>query len=84
VRPEGLCQWKNPMTPSGIKHATFRLVAQCLNQLRYQQRAPDYACIEMKTYYAKWLTKCPLRLSSNCILSNKLTNNMQQFHKFIT
>jgi hypothetical protein len=32
---ERLGQFKNPMISSGIEAATFRLVAQCLNQLRY-------------------------------------------------
>jgi hypothetical protein len=29
MRPEGLSHWKIPVTPSGIKPATFRFVAHC-------------------------------------------------------
>jgi hypothetical protein len=36
VRPEGSCQWKIPLTPSGNEPATPRLAAQWPIQLRHR------------------------------------------------
>jgi hypothetical protein len=48
VRPEGLYQWKNPVTPSGIEPETFRLVAQCLNQLCHRDTAQYFLLLKNK------------------------------------
>jgi phage-related baseplate assembly protein len=39
MRLEGLDELKNPITSSDTEPVTFRIAAQCLNQLRYRVSA---------------------------------------------
>jgi hypothetical protein len=62
---EGLGQLKNPMTWSGIEPETFRLVAQCLNPLRYQEVS------RLRVLHKKITAVKSKKVKPDCLLQNK-------------
>ena len=67
VWPEALCQWKVPVTPSGIEPATARLVAQFLSQLRNRVPPPSlpFPCAPYTKSHTKWKVIHSSRTESN-------------------
>jgi hypothetical protein len=76
VRPEGLSQWKILMAPFEIEPATFRFVAQCLNQLRHS--VPPYIKVFGKEY--KIMKLFTLQFLTVSVTSSRLLHDIKHLN----
>jgi len=74
VRPEGLCQRKIPITPSGIELANLWLALQCLNQLRHRVPQLNNGRVLIASSWRPEVFFCPIRKQQFAELSSCIRN----------
>jgi len=86
VRKEGLCQWKVPVTPSGVEPATFWFVAQTLTTVL--PRKLKYHCIlhinneyrEIKAYFRQVISLSCCFLNTIHVRFSKSSRRVNGYH----
>jgi len=79
VRPEGLCEWKIPLTPPGIEPATFRIVSQCLKKMRHRvppEKIKGSRNFNWRRVVERLQTDRPKLFASNSIETNHPYENL--------